>query len=357
MLPGRTHEIDETRRLVEASAWRVALFEADLETTENFETWLASDARNAQAWNQVALTWARFDENAMEPELIIARRDALERARRQRQRRYGAGRFSIAARAIAASLLVVAILGGAAGFGAWQTTQEQTYKTALGERRTIQLADGSHVTLDSGTVVKVRLRPMTRSIELISGQARFDVAHDASRPFEVHARDKTVVATGTSFNVDLMGANLIVTLIEGRISILQDRGSDVPLVRTSPPPLILTRLTPGEQFVAPERKADPVQNLPQPVVLRQVNIDRTTAWETGQLIFDNEPLSSVAERVARYGDRPVIIEKDAAALRVSGVFDAGDLTTFVDAVQRVLPVTAETDEKGTIHLRRRDPRG
>jgi transmembrane sensor len=64
-------------------------------------------------------------------------------------------------------------------------------------------------------------------------------------------------------------------------------------------------------------------------------------------------LSSVVERVGRYSNRQVMVERDAAALRLSGVFDAGDLNTFVDAVQRALPVTSETDEDGVVHLRRR----
>jgi transmembrane sensor len=68
-------------------------------------------------------------------------------------------------------------------------------------------------------------------------------------------------------------------------------------------------------------------------------------------VFDNEPLSAVAARVGRYAPHPVIAEGRAAEMRLSGVFDAGDLRTFTEAVQRVLPVTVETTADGVIHLR------
>ena len=353
MGPAETEQIDEIRRLAEASAWRVALFEADLEATEDFEAWLASHPRNADAWKQVAATWDRFDENATEPELIVARRDALERARRTRQRRFaGTGRRG-AEVGIAASLLAVASLGALVGFGVWRSTRAEIYQTTLGERRTITLADGSQVDLDSNTRLAVKLRPKARALDLISGQARFEVAHDATRPFTVHARDKTVVATGTSFNVDMIGAKVIVTLFEGRVLILQDRPAHLPIIEPHPSPIVVARLTPGEQLIAQPSKLERPAGIPRTIVLEKVSTDRTMAWESGQLVFDNEPLSSVAERVARYGDRPIAVDGQAAALRLSGVFDAGDLNTFLDAVQRALPVAAETDADGVVHLRRR----
>jgi len=346
---------NETRRLVEASAWRVALFEADLEATEDFEAWLASDPRNAEAWRQVSAGWDRFGQEAMEPELIIARRDALERARRQKQRRFAGAegwRFGGGAK-IAASLIAVLLLSSGVGLGVWQTTKPDVYQTALGERRSITLTDGSHVELDSNSLLKVRLLQKTRSLELLRGQARFEVAHDTGRPFTVHARDKTVVATGTSFNVDLFGPDVIVTLIEGRVSVLQDRAARMPIIARAPPPQVVARLTPGEQFVGPQPAMDRSKPALPPVVLERVSIDRTTAWETGQLVFENEPLSSVAQRVARYTDQPIVVDNEVSTLRLSGVFNAGDLPAFVDAVQRVLPVTAGTEEDGVVHLRHR----
>jgi transmembrane sensor len=350
-------EFDETRRLAEASAWRVALFEAELESTEDFESWLAADDGNALAWRQVSASWDRFGREAMEPELIIARRDVLERVRRQKERRFAEGkRWNSPGVRIAAALIVIAILGLATGLGIWQATKSDVYQTALGERRTITLADGSHISLDADTLLKVRLRPRARKIELIRGQARFEVAHDTTRPFTVHAGDKTVVATGTSFNVDLFGTDVIVTLIEGRVSVLEERRPPLPVIGKRPTsPVVVARLTPGEQLIAPQTGLIRVDAPVLTLKVEKVGLDQATAWETGQLVFDNEPLSSVVRRISRYSSRPVVVDKTVGALRLSGVFDAGDLPAFLGAVQRALPVTAETGEDGVVRLQSREP--
>ena len=347
--------IDDVRRLAEASAWRVALFEAGVETNESFETWLTSDPRNPGAWAQVAAPWDRFGEDAMAPELIVARRDALERARRHQQRRLGASlRWRGAGGRIAASLIAGVLLCGLIGLGVWQSNRPELFQTAPGERRTITLADGSVVAMDSNTRLSVRLRGGSRALALLQGQARFDVAHDKARPFTVHAGDKTVVATGTSFNVDLLGANVVVTLIEGRVSILQDAGSSsLAPFRAAPPRPVVARLAAGEQLVASQSATDRPLAVTPPVVVAKASIEQALSWESGQLVFENEPLSAVVERVDRYTDHPVVADGRAAALRVSGVFNAGDLTTFVDAMQRALPVTAETTDDGVVHLRSR----
>jgi transmembrane sensor len=350
-----TETVDDVRRLAEASAWRVALFEAGVETNESFEAWLTSDARNPGAWAQISAPWDRFGEDAMAPELIVARRDALERARRHQQRRLGASlRWRGAGGRIAASLIVGLLLSGLIGLGVWQATKPDLYQTAAGERRTITLADGSVVTMDANSRLRVSLRGGSRALDLLQGQARFDVAHDKTRPFTVHAGDKTVVATGTSFNVDLLGANVVVTLIEGRVSILQDAGSSSSApFRASPPGPVVAKLVAGEQLIASQNASDRPVAVTPPVVVAKASIAQALSWQSGQLVFEDEPLSAVVERVDRYTAHPVVADGRAAALRVSGVFNAGDLTTFVDAMQRALPVTAETTDDGVVHLRSR----
>lgn len=346
-------------QLTQAAAWRVALFEAGVEANAEFEAWLAADPENAAAWQRVCGPWDLIGDSAMAPELIVARRDALERARRRQQQRLGSrwtagGRWPRLVAGIAALALAAAIVGG---YGLWRATASDDYRTALGERRAITLADGSHVTLDANTDLRVRLRRAHRQLDLVRGQARFDVAHDVHRPFTVHAGDKTVVATGTSFDVDVSGARVVVTLIQGSVSVLQDAPRTLLATAASPAPALrpIARLTPGDQLVAAlVAQASPETPTPNPV-LRKVNLERATAWENGQLVFDNDPLSAVVLQVGRYSPRPIRVEGPAADLRLSGVFDAGDLNTFVDAVQRVLPVIAVDTPDGGIRLRRRDP--
>jgi transmembrane sensor len=72
----------------------------------------------------------------------------------------------------------------------------------------------------------------------------------------------------------------------------------------------------------------------------KANLTRATAWQNGKIIFDDEPLAEAAARVNRYTDKKVVVEGAAKAERVSGVFDAGDVDAFVEAVTYYLPVKA-----------------
>jgi transmembrane sensor len=185
--------------------------------------------------------------------------------------------------------------------------------------------------LDAGTDLDVRYSPRSRRIRLLKGQARFEVAHNPARPFEVQAAGETVVAVGTDFNVDLIGPKIMVTLIKGRVNVApddRDRGAGVMLM-------------PGQQFVA-----SPLQ----PTHVESVSIASATAWEAGLLVFHNEPLGSVVDVVSRYAEHPVTADAEVAGLRMSGVFKEGDVATFVDVIVHYLPVKASEAQDGTIVL-------
>jgi transmembrane sensor len=330
--PGiRDEEI--VRRLAEAAAWRVRLSEDDAETSEAFEAWIA-DSANEAAWDQVQAPWRQVGEKAASPEMMALRAGALARARAHS----GRGRPPLRMR-IAAGLAAAVVLS-AGGYGGWRwvEAQPQVYRTTLGERRVVPLPDGSKVSLDSGSKVRIRYTKEARRLELLAGQARFDVAHDVQRPFSVTARDQTVVATGTAFNVDLMGPKVLVTLIEGHVVVV--RTPPKAVFAPAPKPTSI-QLDAGEQLIA---------SISAPPQVLQANLERATAWETGQLAFKDEPLAAVAERVSRYAAHPIHVAPDAAGLRVSGVFKAGDIDTFVDIVTSYLPVQAATADDGEITL-------
>lgn len=324
----------EIRRLAEASAWAVRLSEHDLSTSDEFEVWLDADPANAAAWDQVQSSWSHVDEQSSSPELLQLRRDALGRAHKRARSRWGWPARRIALVACLALLLLIGVGAG----GLWWHVQPTVYETAMGERRVITLVDGSTASLDSGTELKVRYSNNVRNLELVSGQARFDVAHAADWPFVVQARDKRIVALGTAFNVDLLGPETLVTLIEGRVVVTDRKSHAEPLAAFRGGQKNAIAISPGQQLlVAPGKEQ-----------LKRVDIDKTQAWETGMLVFDNEPLASVAERVSRYAPEPVVVAPGAARLRISGVFKAGDEATFVDVLTHYLPVRAEKKNDRTV---------
>jgi transmembrane sensor len=321
---------EHVRRVAEAAAWRTRLTELGQESSEDFETWLATDPANEAAWRLVDVPLALLADNATAPRVIAARRDALDRAHRRSRpalptwTRIAAGLAMIG---LAAIFFV--------GFN-WWDSRPDVYATGHAERRIVRLADGSRVSLDAETEIKVRLEEGARRLELVRGQARFDVAHDATRPFSVRAGDQTVIATGTAFNIDMLGSRVLVTLIEGRVEVMPsgpDAGHGSMI------------LAAGQQLaVAPRARP----------ILRQADLDSTTAWTNGQLIFADEPLSSVVARVARYADYPITVSPDAASLRVSGVFQTSDVDGFLRSITAYLPVQARRAPEGGVVLERRD---
>ena len=134
----------------------------------------------------------------------------------------------------------------------------------------------------------------------------------------------------------ILPAQTRVTLIEGHVVVIQRKPSA---------PLQVVSMQAGQQYVARSNAA------PQ---LAMVNLESATAWESGRIVVDNQPLVEVVGQINRYTSEPVTIaDPEIAQLRVSGVFVAGDVATFVDSITHYLPVDAVTDVSGGVRLRKR----
>lgn len=326
------------QRLASAAVWRVRLTEEGLESSATFEAWLAENPANEAAWRQVNAPWDLLGEQAANPDVVAARRQALARA--------GARSVAVAPEPSRRRYLWSGLAAGAVAIAVgafWLLAQPSEYRTGLGERRVVTLEDGSRISLDSQTVVQVRYSVDARHLKLAQGQARFDVFHNTHRPFSVDAGDRTVIATGTSFNIDLRQSAVVVTLIEGRV-LVTPRAPAVSLPVTRKQQVKAVPLEAGQTLTTSIDE-------PAPPRIENVSLDTVTSWESGRLIFDDEPLGEVVERVGRYSNQTILIgDPRAAQLRMSGVFDAGDVTTFVDTVARYLPVQATSRPDGTIVL-------
>ncbi len=328
-----------------ATIWRMRMAAPEWSGDDDaaFEAWLAEDDTHAQAFERTGQVWDFVDDHATAPEVVVIRRDALHRAQQSAKARMvgRSGRFlQMPGRRIAAAAAMAAVLFGAGGYGLW--AQGDVYQTGQGERRVVTLEDGSRVSLDALSRVSVKYSRAARRLKLLKGQARFDVAHNAARPFSVEARDRTVVATGTAFNIDIFGKTAKVTLIEGRVVILRAAAP----AKAPETPIVLRA---GEQLVA--GRDAPAK------VLAQVNLEEANAWQEGKLMFDKEPLSQAVAEVNRYADRRISIGDAAAgAVPVSGIFHAGDTSAFLEAVTSYLPVSA-TDGPDGVVLNSTPPRG
>jgi transmembrane sensor len=222
----------------------------------------------------------------------------------------------------------VLVVGGSL---VWWTSRPTVYETRIGERRTVMLADGSRVTLDTASKVAVRLDRNRRSITLAEGQALFDVEHDRSRPFVVTAGDARVTALGTRFDVRLSGQGARVTLVEGRVAV-ETYGA-----------------RPKRWTLAPDQRIVTTSKNPAPA---RTDAASAVSWASGRLTFDNTPVSVAVAEVNRYTMTPIRLEAQAIAqVPVSGVFDTGDVEGFVAALQDLYGVEVRRGQAGGVVLR------
>jgi transmembrane sensor len=237
---------------------------------------------------------------------------------------------------------------------AWLHLRAPVYETPLGEQRSITLDDGSSVQLNALSAIRVGYSSEQRSVELVRGQALFEVAKDAGRPFIVASGTTRVRAVGTQFDVNRKGASTVVTVIEGRVAVLDGAlgyaGTPVPRQsRTRSPAPEWTHSPTSGSIREPAlgsasnatSKAPPEINLSagEQVTItlvaaeaspKRVNIDAATAWTQRQLVFDSAPLSEVAEEFNRYSKRPLVIRSpELRSFGIVGVFSSNDLPVFV----------------------------
>lgn len=220
--------------------------------------------------------------------------------------------------ALAASLLLVVTLGWSVyqrAFPGLGTTQDQHFRTGVGQTTTVTLPEGSVVTLDAETEMRLRETPRERRVDLIGGRAFFRVASDRSRPFTVNAGGKSVRAIGTAFEVSFEHGNMVVTLAEGKVRV-EETGSDSGSG---------TDMAPGGQLVI---GAD------RNWTLSRVDVAKETSWTEGRLIFMRDPLSEAVAEMNRYSPRKLVFQDgEIPEKQVVGVFQAGDVDGFVKAME------------------------
>ncbi|WP_454797938.1 FecR family protein [Novosphingobium lindaniclasticum] len=328
-------------RAEEAASWYLSLTDGSMSEADQaqFDDWLAVPD-NADAFADMARMSRALDGLGEEPDIISLRTAALcdYEDRTDSGRRRGEVRKSLFAVALAASLLL-AFLGVLSVWG----DHSQRYATSIGERRTVLLDDGSQLALDGDSTVDVDLGHYRRSLVLVRGRARFNVAKDPLRPFTVTAGNRIVVATGTSFSVELLGRDVHVQLFEGHVAVVNrtaGRGM-APSEQFRPRRLASEpQLTPGNEMVALAQGVEAPRVAP-------FQIGAGQAWQDGELVFENTTLASAVERVNRYSRQPIALaDAQTGAIVVNGVFRAGDARAFLDGVTALYPIEVSAEGDG-----------
>jgi transmembrane sensor len=204
---------------------------------------------------------------------------------------------------------------------------ELHFATGHGEQLTQRLADNSVLHLNTDSAVSVRLSKSERLVKLTSGQAEFEVAHEAHRAFRVQAGLADVTDLGTKFDVRLEQDATVVTVVEGRVAV-------GPTASSQNHPQRSVELTADQQIRVTETgwPATPVA----------VDAARATAWLHRQIVFDHEPLERVAAEYNRYTSKPIEIATPALRkLEISGVFATDDTEAFIAFLRSLKGVWVE----------------
>lgn len=360
MTPKRPVAADNRQILEEASAWFVDFRFGEIDDSERsqFMDWLRRSPEHIRAYMEISGAYARLPTpNSLEEsdiESLIAHTrsratvvpldagsETLVRLPVARDNRLGRPlarrRFLLAAS--------IAILSACAGLASWLAfNRVPVYVTETGEQRSITLEDGSRIELNARSIIRVHLTPAERNIELLQGQALFQVAKDANRPFIVSSAGALVRAVGTRFDVYIRESGTTVTVLEGRVAVRPQSRETNPATLaaaagngTSQTPRIL-ELSAGEQAVVTSTA------ISKPA---RANAAAATAWLEGQLEFDETRLEDVAEEFNRYNRRPLIVKSRALAdFRISGIYSSAEpdsLIRFLRSQPRFIVTETDTE--------------
>jgi len=302
----------------QAAEWFARVQDAPLpaEQQARFEAWLAADPLHRDEYELLDRLWRASDllpRERLERLCVAAPVAVLPRRRFLRQ-------------ALAASVVAAAV---GLGWFAWQQQRldySRSFETAFGERRQVELPDGSHLEINGRTRLQVNFSAGQRDIHLERGEVMFSVAHDSSRPFVVEAGNGTVTVTGTRFDVRRDPAQTRVAVEQGSVRV-QGQGGSKALLGAG----LGSHIDAHGQVAAPYA----------------VDAAALTAWRSGKLVFNDASLRQVAEEVSRYRQTPLKVAPNVAALRLSSTFRVDDTDALLRALPSILPVVVVAHADGS----------
>lgn len=239
---------------------------------------------------------------------------------------------------LAASCLLAACVAASVYF--WPQSRP-VYRTPIGGLATVPMADGSKVTLNTSTEITLAMTHKERRVNLVQGEAFFDVAKDPARPFVVQAGDQQVIAVGTRFSVRLKPEGIHVAVTEGQVRIEKR-----PLLAAEQPSANPSLLVAGT--IADARNME-ISIQQQPLV----ELERALSWREGYVSLRRASLAEAVAEFNRYNLRQLVIaDPELAQIRVGGNFKSGNVDGFVRLLQKGFMIRVEEHEDRIVLTRR-----
>lgn len=300
--------------LEQAAEWFALLRsgEATDEEQRRWQSWLDSAQEHRTAWRYVERISGQFSPIQTSPSRETAARGFCSvntRMARRRQTLLGLG---------------VLVGTGLSGWAAWRLTPlpglvvalSADYRSATGEVRRVELADGSQVWLSAASAFDLDYSGHLRRLHLLAGEILIQTVPDPTRPFVVDTPQGRVRALGTRFTVRLDGEETLVAVYKGAVEARTADTGSTRIIQTGQQ----TRFT-GERLVEAE-SADPARE----------------AWARGILITNNTPLVDVASELQRYRGGLLRVDPEIARLPVIGSYPLTDPDRALAMLEAVLPI-------------------
>lgn len=304
----------DTRVEEQALGWFVRL--SDVAATEAdwraFADWIAASPEHGAAFDAIEQVWIELDAGAAREIAPVLAAQAAPSAANDDARvsRRKVWFYPLAGAAAAAALAI--------GFWPQFLDRPTVYRTGT-EPLAITLKDGSRARLNRHSEMSVRLGGGRRQVILDEGEAAFDVAHDAERPFVIDASGRQIEVIGTAFNVINHNDVFVVGVERGVVAVHAKAAAPV-------------RLTAGQEI----RQTGDLR----PVVA-SVDPDSVSAWRSGVLVYRDAPLVQVGSDLSRYFHKPVRLSHSARNLRFTGALRVADETTMLDQLRDFAPVNVD----------------
>jgi transmembrane sensor len=336
-LPGR----DDIE--AEAASWltvlgRECVAEADI---YEFNQWLNQSDRHRVVFKELAALWDDLEVLKELDDIAESATAEIEPVRPVWQRWQWMS--------IAASFVIAVMVAGLFYTQLEDYEPESgSYITQVGEQRTLRLSDNSLIQMNTDTRVKVNYTKANRTIELLQGEAHFDVAKNKQRPFYVYVGGGLVHAVGTAFTVRLrVDDEVEVTVEEGRVALVPLNKSefnalDRSQIEATKKPL--TELTVGQSAVFGKR-VEQIEHM-QPTEL-----NRKLSWRQGMLAYSDQPLLDVVDDVSRYTDVTIeITDPKLRALPIAGYFKVGEIEGLLDSLELTFGLHVERISEKHVRL-------
>ena len=304
----------------QAANWVARLNADEVHDTDiqQFNQWLQNSAAHQAAYEDALILWQDLEQTCddyyADPDLLLADIDAArQRPLDEFESTVGADQRRLRWRSPLSYAMVSLILLMVWMASPWIYLSAADYQTGLAETRTLYLEDGSRVVMNANTALNVDFTGADREVELLSGEAYFDVAPDPARPYRVITANGATQVLGTEFNVALSDNSTRVDVFEGKVQVTAASGEQ-------------TRLTArqyqrfAQNFITDNRNSDQAQT-------------RIQGWQQGLIVLRGQPLREVLQHLNRnYAGYFVVMDDDLLETRINAALSLTDR----DAALRLL---------------------